>query len=61
MYKKTYLMNFDLNVSFISLAEFRCLVNSSILRVFLNQSNARFTFKRGEKMQKQNLWTCNIN
>ena len=31
--KKTYLMNFDLNVSFISIAKFGCLVDSFMLRV----------------------------
>ena len=31
--QKTYLMNFDLNVSFISIAEFRCSVDKSMLRV----------------------------
>ena len=50
---KTYLMNFDLNVSFVSIAEFGCLVNSSMLRVFnFNQSNAGFAPERGEEYAK---------
>ena len=46
-------MNFDLNVSFISIAKFGCLVNSSMLRVFnFNQSNAGFDPNKGKNMQK---------
>ena len=46
-------MNFDLNVSFISIAEFGCLVDSFMLRVLnSNQSNARFAPERGEEYAK---------